>query len=101
MMMLRPGQFEGADMRRSAALCLLLFVASGIMSIEVDGEDGAAADRIAGYDRPYGDPKQSRSVVIATHGIVATSHPLAAQAALNVLQSGGNVVVYSVSRPSN
>src|SRR5262245_3620481 len=46
----------------------------------------------AGYDRPSGDPKQSRSVVLARHGIVATSHPLAAQAGLDVLKSGGNAV---------
>jgi gamma-glutamyltranspeptidase/glutathione hydrolase len=44
----------------------------------------------AGYDRPDGDPHQSRSVVVAKHGIVATSHPLAAQAGLDVLKSGGN-----------
>ena len=44
----------------------------------------------AGYDRPYGDPKQSRSVVVAKHGIVATSHPLAAEAGLDVLKAGGN-----------
>ena len=35
--------------------------------------------RAAGYDRPVGDPKQSRSMTIAQHGIVATSQPLAAQ----------------------
>jgi gamma-glutamyltranspeptidase/glutathione hydrolase len=44
----------------------------------------------AGYDRPVGDPKQSRSVVLARSGIVATSHPLAAQAGLEVLKAGGN-----------
>lgn len=44
----------------------------------------------AGYDRPVGDPKQGRSVVVAKHGIVATSHPLAAQAGLDILKSGGN-----------
>ncbi len=46
----------------------------------------------AGYDRPVGDAKQSRSVVVAKNGIVATSHPLAAQAGLDVLKGGGNAL---------
>ncbi|HTN77101.1 MAG TPA: gamma-glutamyltransferase, partial [Pirellulaceae bacterium] len=45
-----------------------------------------------GFDRPVGDRRQSRSVVMAKHGMVATSHPLAAQAGLDVLKAGGNAV---------
>ena len=41
------------------------------------------------FDRGGPFPQQSRSVTIAKHGIVATSHPLAAQVGLDVLQSGG------------
>ena len=46
----------------------------------------------AGYDRPYGDPKLSRSVVMAPNGMVATSHTLAAEAGVDVLKRGGNAI---------
>ena len=41
-------------------------------------------------DRSCGWLPQSRSEVLARNGMVATSHPLGAQAGLRVLQNGGN-----------
>ncbi|MBK8979910.1 MAG: gamma-glutamyltransferase [Planctomycetes bacterium] len=43
-------------------------------------------------DRPTGLPFATRSEVIAPHAAAATSHPLATQAALTILQRGGNAI---------
>jgi len=43
-------------------------------------------------DRITGKPFATRSEVIATHGMVATSHPLATQIGLDVLKKGGNAI---------
>jgi gamma-glutamyltranspeptidase/glutathione hydrolase len=45
-----------------------------------------------GFDRPTGRPFASRSEVIATHGMAATSQPLATQIALDILKKGGSAV---------
>ena len=50
------------------------------------------APRIAEFDRPAGSEFQGRSVVMGRNGMVATSHPWAAQVGLDVLRSGGTAV---------
>ena len=44
------------------------------------------------YDRVTGRAFASRSQVIAQHAMAATSHPLATQIALDILQAGGSAV---------
>ena len=47
---------------------------------------------IISYDRILGKDFATRSEVIATNGMAATSHPLATQTAIDVLKDGGNAI---------
>jgi gamma-glutamyltranspeptidase/glutathione hydrolase len=81
--------------RRSAstrATCLLLF--GGLVnSVQASAAEFSATRG----DRASGWLPQSRSEVLARNGMVATSQPLAAQAGLQVLKSGGNAIDAAVA----
>lgn len=51
-----------------------------------------AGTSLYAQDRTVGKTFATRSEVIAPHGMAATSHPLATQAALDILKSGGNAI---------
>jgi gamma-glutamyltranspeptidase/glutathione hydrolase len=75
---------------RLLRLALLTFcVVGGIMTEPFKNVDLAQVASAQGFDRPSGPAHQGRSVVVAKHGMVAASHPLAAQAGLDILRAGG------------
>src|SRR5690606_12681359 len=74
---------------RSSASCLMIGLC--LMTMMAMADD-APKLYPAAYDRPGGNARKSRSAVVAKHGMVATSEPLAAQVGLDILKAGGNAV---------
>lgn len=72
-----------ADMRTKTWFLALLLMVLGAPVV---------AEKLPGFDRPFGQAHASRSEVIAPHAMAATSQPLATQIALDILKQGGSAV---------
>jgi gamma-glutamyltranspeptidase / glutathione hydrolase len=72
-------------MRLSSAITIFVVSAMTMASAQLPG------------DRPVGNPRGTRSPVLARNGVIATSQPLASAAGLQVMHEGGNAIDAAVT----
>src|SRR5215813_12540285 len=70
---------------KSTLLKLSVSVAVALVAVAIVEGQGPG-------DRPAANPRATRSMVLGTNGMIATSQPLASAAGLKVLQDGGNAI---------
>ena len=86
------------QLRRMALIGLALVTSSALVPRAEQSPRPTTEPAVSqGYSRPARSPHSSRSEVIAPHGMVAASQPLAAQVGMDILKAGGNAIDAAVA----